>query len=230
MTLLIIKSAIRRHFNASVLTGLAFSFSFIPGCNTDEVNNQINSNDEMKPGVSNYTSTSGNQNDTAAWKNDNTNAWPASFGFGRQATFSEIKRIDIDIMPNGHGLPPAAGTPEAGRLIYLAKCAACHGITGREGPNNKLVSSESDTATEKTIGNYWPYSTTVFDYIRRAMPFNEPGSLTDSEVYNLTAYLLYENKIIKPGTKLNAGNLALIKMPAKHLFVVDDRRGGPEVR
>jgi len=225
---LIVKSAVQKYINTALVIGLVFTVSFGPGCRINEAENEAK-DDETKE-ISVDTRLSTNIYDTAAWNNDNTDAWPASFGFGRTATSSEIKDIDIDIMPNGHGLPPGSGTAEAGRVIYLAKCAACHGITGREGPNNKLVSAGSDTAKEKTIGNYWPYATTVFDYIRRAMPFNEPGSLTDAEVYNLTAYLLNENKIIEPGTKINAGNLARIKMPAQHLFVNDDRRGGPEVR
>jgi len=87
-----------------------------------------------------------------------------------------------------------------------------------------------DTTKTKTIGNYWPYSTTLFDYIRRAMPYNAPGSLKDNEVYSLSAYLLYINKIIDSTTIMNRSTLPEVKMPAQPYFVNDDRRGGPEVR
>jgi len=87
-----------------------------------------------------------------------------------------------------------------------------------------------DPTIEKTVGNYWPYATTLFDYIRRAMPFDAPGSLSNEEVYSLVAYLLQENKIIEPNTPLNQSNLADIEMPARHRFVPDDRSGGNEIR
>lgn len=155
--------------------------------------------------------------------------WPESFELGRLATQKEIAVLDIDIRPDGKGLPAGAGTSVAGKKIYSAKCAACHGKTGVEGPNNQLVGIMQNTK-EKTIGNYWPYSTTLFDYIRRAMPFNEPGSLTDEEVYNLTAFLLSSNQIIDSTTVMNAETLPKVSMPAQKHFVIDDRRGGPEVR
>lgn len=88
----------------------------------------------------------------------------------------------------------------------------------------------TDKKKEKTIGNYWPYATTVFDYIRRAMPFSQPGSLTNEEVYHLTAYLLNANEIIDEKTVINAQTLPKIVMPARDLFVPDDRKGGPEIK
>lgn len=152
------------------------------------------------------------------------------FGFGRAATDSDIKRLNIDIRPDGKGLPAGSGTAAVGALVYAQKCTACHGLTGIEGPQNKLVGVIGDTGKAKTIGNYWPYATTVFDYIRRTMPYNQPGTLTDNETYSLTAFLLYRNKIIDSTKQLDAHSLPHIVMPAQHLFVNDDRKGGREIK
>lgn len=149
------------------------------------------------------------------------------FGFGRAATQREIDSIDIDIMPDGHGLPPGEGNFIAGRLIFESKCISCHGA---DGPQARLIGAMGDTIKAKTIGNYWPYATTVFDYIRRTMPFNAPGSLNNDEVYHLTAFLLASNKIIDSGFVVSDKNLAGITMPAKKFYVDDDRRGGAEIR
>lgn len=164
-----------------------------------------------------------------------TTKWPASFGFGRTATQAEINAWDIAVRPDGKGLPAGQGDVKTGKAIYAVKCAACHGENGTETPGVKLaglplVSDTSAKSKPKTIGNYWPYATTVFDYIRRAMPYNQPGSLTNNEVYSLTAYLLNANKIIKADVVLNAKVLPKIAMPAKKLFIMDDRKGGPEVK
>lgn len=159
-----------------------------------------------------------------------TTDYPASFGFGRVASAAEINALDIDILPDGTGLPAGSGTVGNGRNIYVVKCAACHGKTGREGPQNKLVGAMGDTTKAKTIGNYWPYASTIFDYIRRTMPYNQPGSLSNDEVYSLTAYLLYENRIIDSTVVMQKETLPAVKMPAQKLFVPDDRKGGPEVR
>jgi mono/diheme cytochrome c family protein len=150
---------------------------------------------------------------------------PARFGFGRAAGRAQIAAWDIDVRPDGKGLPPGSGDVSAGNAVYQAKCAVCHGKTGMEGPNIPLV---GDSA--KTIGNYWPYASTVFDYIRRAMPANAPGSLTNEEVYSLTAFLLHANKIIEGNTIINAQTLPKVVMPAQKRFVPDDRKGGPEVK
>ena len=112
---------------------------------------------------------------------------------------------------------------------------ACHGnndtdLSKIKLPAPLLVSDTLAKSRPKAIGNYWPYATTLFDYIRRTMPYNQPGSLTDNEVYSITAYLLYANKIIKQNQSLNAKILPGIVMPAKKLFIMDDRKGGPEVR
>lgn len=156
--------------------------------------------------------------------------WPEHFGFGKTATTRQIDSVNISIAPDGKGLPAGSGNAAAGEVIYLAKCAACHGETGAEPTPNRLVATLADTVRTKTIGNYWPYATTVFDYIRRAMPFNAPGSLTNEEVYSVTAFLLYRNEIISDTLQLNAVNLPLIRMPARKYYVNDDRRGGNEVK
>lgn len=144
---------------------------------------------------------------------------PDRFGFGRPATQHEIDSEAIAIAPDGLGLPPGQGDSAAGAAVYKIKCAACHGATGREGPFQKLV---SDTTKAKTIGNFWPYATTVFDYIRRAMPLNAPGTLSANEVYGLTAYLLSANKIISTRAVLDAKTLPAVEMPAKDLFIPHD--------
>lgn len=156
---------------------------------------------------------------------------PARFGIGRPATPQEIAAIDIDIMPDGRGLPPGRGTSADGAAIYAAKCAQCHGKTGREGPNDILVGREprtgfpfsQDPTLPHTIGNYWPYATTVFDYVRRAMPPTAPGSLSDDEVYALTAFLLHANELIAADAVMDRTTLAAVKMPAREHFVPDAR-------
>lgn len=151
--------------------------------------------------------------------------WPATFGFGKQASAADIRRWDIDVMPDGRGLPKGKGIPSLGRPIYLAKCASCHGQQGEGGPYDVLISD-----SRKSIGTYWPYATTLYDYIRRTMPFNMPGSLTDDEVYHLTAYLLSANGVIDSMTALDQESLPQVMMPARDRFVMDDRKGGPEVK
>lgn len=157
------------------------------------------------------------------------------FGFGRIANGDEITAWDIDVRPDGAGLPAGQGDVKKGKLIYDVKCAACHGANGKEINGVKLlggalVGDTLITAKPKTIGNYWPYATTLFDYIRRAMPYNMPGSLTNNEVYSLSAYLLNANKILRIDVVLNAKNLPQIIMPARKLFVMDDRKGGKEIK
>lgn len=164
---------------------------------------------------------------------------PASYGFGKDATAAEIAAWDIDVTPDGHGLPPGSGTIDEGELVYAAKCAVCHGKTGVEGPNDRLVvhsadesfpdASDANSWQHRTIGNYWPYATTLFDYIRRSMPMNIPGSLEANEVYSLTAYLLFLNHIVPAATRLDAATLAKIEMPARNRFVPDDRQKYREV-
>ena len=156
---------------------------------------------------------------------------PATFGIGRSATPAEIAALDIDVGPDGVGLPPGRGTSAGGAPIYAARCAGCHGKTGKEGPNDVLVGRlpgdaftfARDPKAPKTIGSYWPYATTVFDYIRRAMPPDAPGSLKDNEVYGLVAYLLSLNELIPADAVIDADALPKVKMPAHDRFVPDTR-------
>jgi mono/diheme cytochrome c family protein len=160
---------------------------------------------------------------------------PSTFGIGRPATPAEIAALDIDVGPDGVGLPPGRGTAADGAPIYAARCASCHGKTGKEGPNDLLVGRlpgdafpfAKDPRAAKTIGSYWPYATTVFDYIRRAMPPDKPGSLRDEEVYGLVAYLLSLNELIAPDAVVDAASLPKVKMPAHDRFV-PDTRGQPK--
>ncbi|GAB3891822.1 c-type cytochrome [Spirosoma agri] len=156
---------------------------------------------------------------------------PNRFGFGKPATAAQISRIDIDVRPDGVGLPAGSGTAAKGQVIFVSKCAACHGVGGTGGAQGALVVTAPAPGKRpaNVIGNYWPYASTVFDYIRRAMPFAEPGSLTNNEVYALTAYLLSANNLMDEKTVLDAKILPTIQMPAQKRFVPDDRRGGPDI-
>ncbi len=162
----------------------------------------------------------------------------AEFGLGRVVSEAEIAAWDIDVMPDGRGLPPGSGTVAEGAEVYAQSCEQCHGAGGVGGHSGSLVGRlegdqfpfANDPGIKKTIGNYWPYTTTIFDYIRRAMPADAPGSLSNGEVYGLVAWLLYRNEIVSSDTTLSADNLAEIRMPARDRFVPDDRRGGAVVR
>ncbi len=169
-----------------------------------------------------------------------------SHGVGRTATPAEIAAWDIDVNPSGAGLPAGRGTAAEGEPIYAAKCASCHGaageglsvapeglptappLVGREPAEASAFSQ--DPALPKTVGNYWPYATTLYDYINRAMPLNAPGSLHPGEIYALVAWILEKNGIIAPGTVVDATSLPRVRMPARDRFVPDDSRPGPEFR
>lgn len=163
---------------------------------------------------------------------------PDRFGFGRAASTAEIVAWDIDVGPDGTGLPAGSGTARTGAPVYAAKCAACHGRSGTEGPMDQLVGREPREGFPfgkargfvSTIGNYWPYATTIYDYVHRAMPLNAPGSLGPDEVYGLVAWLLWRNEIIGDTTVIDRSSLPRVAMPARARFVLDDRKGGPEVR
>ena len=125
-------------------------------------------------------------------------------------------------MPDGEGLPTGSGTAKTGTSVYLANCMACHGEKGTGGINDTLVGGHGSLTSnrpQKTIGSYWPYATTLFDYVRRAMPYQTPGSLTNDEIYAVTAYLLYLNDIIDQDKELNAETLPEVKMPNRDNFV-----------
>jgi cytochrome c len=143
-------------------------------------------------------------------------------GLGIAATPEQIEGWALTILPDGTGLPPGSGTARLGAEIYAAKCAACHGADGTGGPNDQLAGGHGTLATPapvRTIGSYWPYATTIFDYVRRAMPIVQPQSLTNDEVYALTAYLLSINGIIAADTVIDARTLPRIEMPNRANFV-----------
>lgn len=158
--------------------------------------------------------------------------FPDSFHLGRKATQNEIDSLSITVFPDGTGLPRGYGNAILGEPIYKQKCAACHGLTGKEGPEDVLVATEpfldGESRTRKAIGNYWPYATTLFDYIRRSMPLNAPGSLGDEEVYSITAWLLFQNGLIGEHDEVNAAALRQLKMPLQPFFQPDDRTVGPD--
>lgn len=148
------------------------------------------------------------------------------YGFGQPATEVDITAWDIDVAPNGVGLPHGRGTVQQGATLYAAKCAACHGPTGTEGPKDRLVGGQGSLATEhpiKTIGSYWPYATTLYDYIHRAMPFPAPQSLTPDEVYDLVAWLLHQNGIISKDAVMDSRTLPAVRMPNRDGFISDSR-------
>lgn len=154
------------------------------------------------------------------------------YGLGRPATDAEIRAWNIDVAPNGEGLPPGQGTVKQGGQVYAAKCAKCHGASGTEGPLDRLVGGQDTLRTStpiKSIGSYWPYATTLYDYINRAMPLDAPQSLAPDEIYAVIAWLLHENGIIAEDIAMNARTLPLVQMPNRHGFVPDPRPdvGGP---
>ena len=152
------------------------------------------------------------------------------YGFGRPATEAEIKAWDIDVGPTGAALPLGRGTVQQGAAIYANKCASCHGPTGTEGSQNRLVGGRGSLATAqpiKTIGSYWPYAATLYDYIYRAMPFTAPQSLTPDEVYALVAWLLHQNGIIPKNAVMDARTLPAVTMPNRAGFASDPQPDMP---
>jgi S-disulfanyl-L-cysteine oxidoreductase SoxD len=153
-----------------------------------------------------------------------TSAWCADAPqFGQQVTPGDLAAWDISIGPDGAGLPPGRGTAALGETVYIAKCQACHGEKGAGKPNDPLVgglgSLKGDKPALKTVGSYWPYATTLFDYVRRAMPFDHPKSLSDDEVYAVSAYILNLNGLIGTDDVLDAQSLPKIRMPNRDGFV-----------
>lgn len=149
-----------------------------------------------------------------------------TFGFGRPATNAEIAAWNIDVDRDGKNLPAGKGSVEQGRELFAAQCASCHGEKGEGGLGDRLVGGQGTLATPKpikTVGSFWPYAPTLFDYIRRAMPLNAPQSLTDDEVYAVSAYVLNLNGLVPESATLDAKSLAEIKMPNRNGFVQDPR-------
>ena len=142
---------------------------------------------------------------------------------GVAATPEEVAEWDISIQPDGEGLPPGSGTGAAGEPVYTLHCFSCHGAGGEGALNDVLVGGHGTLdgpAPRKTVGSFWPYATTVFDYIRRTMPYQQPQSLSDDEVYALTAYLLFLNGIIEEDEVMDAETLPQVRMPNRDNFIL----------
>ena len=142
---------------------------------------------------------------------------------GRVATPAEVAGWDVSIPPDGTGLPPGRGTSAQGAVVFERKCQSCHGERGAGQPNDRLVGGHGTLASKtpvRTIGSYWPYATTVFDYVRRAMPYTQSHSLSDDEVYAVTAYLLRLNGIIGESDVMNAETLPKVRMPNRDNFIL----------
>ncbi len=152
------------------------------------------------------------------------------YGVGRALQADEIAKADISVAPDGSGLPPGAGTATEGAQIYQTRCRECHGPEGKGGDEAGFIGTLADLTGEKpkkTVGSYWPYATTLWDYINRAMPFDRPGELTHDQVYAVTAYILSLNGLIGQDDKLDAQSLPKIEMPNRNGFVADSRPDAP---
>jgi cytochrome c len=148
------------------------------------------------------------------------------YGIGRAATPAEIAGWNIDVDRYGNNLPPGSGSVRHGREVFDQQCAACHGAKGEGGVGDRLVGGQGTLATSKpvkTVGSYWPYAPTLFDYIRRAMPQNAPQSLGNDDVYAVSAYILHLNGLLPAETTLDAKTLSAIRMPNRNMFVGDSR-------
>jgi len=162
-----------------------------------------------------------------------TNVQAQTFGFGTTPTAAQIAAINIDVTPDGTGLPPGSGTGIKGEKVYAEKCSACHGdkLQGVKAAGGAaLIGGRGTVGSDKpkrTVESYWPYATTLFDYVRRAMPLNEPGSLTSDEVYAVSAFIFSKSNIIKKDHVVDARSLPKIKMPNRDGFIPDPR---PDVR
>lgn len=152
-----------------------------------------------------------------------------NFGFGSVVTESELKRFTSPL-PDGRGLPAGSGSVTQGRALYMQSCASCHGEKLEGAVGDRLVGGRGSLANDdpkkapiKTVESYWPYATTLFDYIKRSMPFNAPGSLTDDQVYAVSAYILSQAKIVGEDATLDAKSLAAVRMPNRDGFIPDPR-------
>jgi len=141
---------------------------------------------------------------------------------GRPLTPDEISKLDITVAPDGSGLPPVSGSVSQGAKVYADKCQSCHGPKGQGGPQDQLtggVGTITSAKPVKTPVSYWPTATTIFDYVRRAMPLESPESLTNDEVYSVTAYLLSVDDVVPQDAVLDAKSLPQVKMPNRDGFV-----------
>ena len=153
-----------------------------------------------------------------------------NYNIGRVVPSLEIRNWGSNIGPNGDGLPSGSATAAEGRRSYQRWCARCHGISGTEGPDSPLVGGRGSLASEvpiRTVGSYWPFATTLWDYINRAMPFDQPGSLTPDEVYGSLAYVLFLNEIIGEDHRMDASSVPEVQMPNQDGFVSDTRPDVP---
>ncbi|MFN4142108.1 c-type cytochrome [Aestuariivirga sp.] len=149
------------------------------------------------------------------------------YGIGEEPSAEQISGWDIDVRPDGAGLPGGRGSVSEGQQIYEAKCVACHGVSGEEGPMDRLVGGKDSLDTSKpvkTVGSYWPYAATLFDYVHRAMPFDQPQSLADNEVYAVSAYILHLNGLVPEDAVLDARSLPQVQMPNEDGFFGPDPR------
>jgi S-disulfanyl-L-cysteine oxidoreductase SoxD len=152
------------------------------------------------------------------------------YGIGRKATPAEIAGWNIDIDRDGNNLPPGRGSVSHGRIVFDQQCASCHGAKGEGGVGDRLVGGKGSLATPnpvRTVGSYWPYAPTLFDYIRRAMPQNAPQSRSNEDVYAVSAYILNLNGLLPADATLDARTLSEIKMPDRSMFVGDPRPDVP---
>ena len=149
------------------------------------------------------------------------------YGVGRAPSSEELQSMDISVLADGRGLPPGSGTAAQGKDIYSRRCQKCHGATGQGGEEGgPLAGGKGSLATPKplkTVGSYWPYATTLFDYIRRAMPYDRPGTLTNDQIYALTAHVLQLNGIVAESDVIDAKTLPQVKMPNRDGFIKDAR-------
>ncbi|MGI9505167.1 MAG: c-type cytochrome [Geminicoccaceae bacterium] len=152
-----------------------------------------------------------------------------TFGFGTTPTAEEIAAVDIDAMPDGRGLPAGSGSVADGEAVYAEQCAACHGdnLEGVSDAGGAALIGGRGTIgtpeTKKTVESYWPYAPTLFDYVKRAMPFNAPGSLSDDDIYAVSAYILHRADIIGADAVMDADTLAAVEMPNEDGFIHDPR-------
>jgi cytochrome c len=154
----------------------------------------------------------------------------ARYGLGQTIHEEDLVSWNIDVRPDGKGLPSGRGTAAQGKPVYLAKCSACHGETGEGSPMDRLVGGAGTLTSDKpvkTVGSYWPYATTLFDYVRRTMPFTDPQGLGADETYAVTAYVLFLNGIVDERTVLDARTLPAVAMPNRGGFLPDARPDAP---
>ena len=153
-------------------------------------------------------------------------AQSSKYEVGRVPAADEVQAWSITIFPDGTGLPEGSGSAAEGKEIYARRCSECHGTTGQGGESAALVGGQGSLSSAKplkTVGSYWPYATTLWDYVNRTMPFHNPGILTDDQVYSVVAFVLHLNDIVGENEELNHETLPKVRMPNRDGFVKDDR-------